>query len=1263
MNMHVDAAAIPNEIALIRKSGLFNEKWYMQQYPDVAMSGLDPAEHFLRYGPLLGRNPGPDFDVERYIRSHPEIRDSGVNPLVHHMRLRRKAARSPCAQSTTTAAFVGYLESIDEQGVSGWAVDKNRQGQAVELSIFINEDHILDIITSLERPDLPAHGMDGRKAGFSMSLPASLLHRGAEIDVRFKVGGHSLKKSPRTLLYGPPSPEVPRSLVLHEFKSGRMRPVTVIVPIFNAYDAVVECLGALSGNLPPFAELLLINDASSDSRVEALLGQYAAVHERVRVISNPENLGYTRTINKGIATAGESDIVLLNSDTKPTHKWLDSLRYCAYAQSNVATVTALSNNAGAFSVPEMGKENPLPAHLDDEGLAHVVATATPGRPMEVPTGNGFCMFIRREALHSLGGFDEAKYPRGYGEENDFCMRAVRQGWKNLVSDKAFVLHKRSQSFQEEKTDLMRMGRQQLDLDYPEYGLLIRRFSDFEFSYMRRKVRLALANSNDNVRPRALYVISTQTGGTPQTNLDLMRAMAEHYDCWLLRCDSRVITLSQLVDDELLPRETHYLADHVNPVTHVSEDYDRVVADILYRERISVLHIRHIAWHSLNLSAIAKSQNVPVVYSLHDFYSICPSLNLLDNDLKFCGGLCTAGEGHCTASLWQDADVPQLKHRFVHRWREMMEGFLDNCDAFVTTVPAAAKIIESGFPQLSGRITVIPHGRDFTHLGSYARFDDKSKKIRVLVPGNIGASKGSELFRKLSELGAESRYEFHFLGATAGILKGIGRHHGRYDRNHFQREVKKIAPAFGVVFSIWAETYCHTLTEMWSCGIPVLGMDIGAVGDRIRESGAGWLIDPASTAEEILAFLDQMVQDAGEYDRKVQAAIAWQKGEAIWNDTETMAAQYRTLYRRVSSRCEPAAVKVGLLHKQKPYVPATAYIRVIRPWRRSARTAGYDVRSVNAAWVAAGGVDGLGALVIQRDAIPTHDVEATVACLGDRQLPYLYEIDDPLWSLDPDHPDHIDYADSAGGIVKLIQGASVVTTSTQKLAASISSINPRVEVVEPWLDRVLWTAPLPDSLVKHALAEAGLLGETRTRILYMGTHSHSRDLQVVLPAIQGLIGARPEIEFVQVGGGAALPGARYVPVPEQYAPYPRFVKWFRAICSSATIAIAPLEDNEFNSVKSDIKVLDYAFGLLPAVFSSVGPYKASIAHGRTGVLTENNTVDWTARMSKLIDDESLRDSIRKNALSWAEHTNAEREERFREVAASFIATAGARRQSA
>src|SRR5262249_17463763 len=141
------------------------------------------------------------------------------------------------------------------------------------------------------------------------------------------------------------------------------------------------------------------------------------------------------------------------------------------------TVTAVSNHAGAFSVPEIGVENALPPWFEVEDFARLVRQASPALMPPVPTGSGFCMYVRRSCIDAVGRFDEAAFPRGYGEENDFCMRAGRMGFLNLVDDRTFVYHRRSASFGESREELYQQGRRVVDERYPEYRLLTATFSE------------------------------------------------------------------------------------------------------------------------------------------------------------------------------------------------------------------------------------------------------------------------------------------------------------------------------------------------------------------------------------------------------------------------------------------------------------------------------------------------------------------------------------------------------------------------------------------------------------------------------------------------------------------------------------------------------------------------------------------------------------------------------------------------------------------
>lgn len=77
---------LDREVALIHDCDLFDADWYLAEYPDVANTSMDPAEHYLLHGAAEGRNPGPDFSTHQYLFDHPDVADSGENPLLHFLR-------------------------------------------------------------------------------------------------------------------------------------------------------------------------------------------------------------------------------------------------------------------------------------------------------------------------------------------------------------------------------------------------------------------------------------------------------------------------------------------------------------------------------------------------------------------------------------------------------------------------------------------------------------------------------------------------------------------------------------------------------------------------------------------------------------------------------------------------------------------------------------------------------------------------------------------------------------------------------------------------------------------------------------------------------------------------------------------------------------------------------------------------------------------------------------------------------------------------
>tara|TARA_R110000868_G_scaffold208557_2_gene458090 strand:- start:26645 stop:32311 length:5667 start_codon:yes stop_codon:yes gene_type:complete len=253
------------------------------------------------------------------------------------------------------------------------------------------------------------------------------------------------------------------------------RSVTIVVPVFNAFDATKACLESLKAqdDQPSGTRILMINDASTDSRIAPLLETFAQL-PHFDLLTNEHNCGYTRTINIGINWAKGDDVVLLNSDAIVTKGWLRGLRCAAYSGATVATATAMSDNAGAFSFPVQNSPNPKPEGISFDDFANAIIAQTRRlSPVDVPTGSGFCMYIRRDAFDEIGSFDEEAFPRGYGEENDFCMRAIRAGLRNVISPYAYVFHVRSASFGEEKETLIKGAVDTVTARYPDYARLVK----------------------------------------------------------------------------------------------------------------------------------------------------------------------------------------------------------------------------------------------------------------------------------------------------------------------------------------------------------------------------------------------------------------------------------------------------------------------------------------------------------------------------------------------------------------------------------------------------------------------------------------------------------------------------------------------------------------------------------------------------------------------------------------------------------------------
>jgi len=223
--------------------------------------------------------------------------------------------------------------------------------------------------------------------------------------------------------------------------------------------------------------------------------------------------------------------------------------------------------------------------------------------------------------------------------------------------------------------------------------------------------------------------------------------------------------------------------------------------------------------------------------------------------------------------------------------------------------------------------------------------------------------------------------------------------------------------------------------------------------------------------------------------------------------------------------------------------------------------------------------------------PTQHYQRIARATGDRPL-LVYELDDDLLNLSPDNPSSKTFGDPEvqARIRANIGMADLVTVSTEPLAEQIAKINPRVAV-------------LPNCIPSDMLQWQHGGYADRLTLGWQGSPTHAADWAVASKTVTSWFKQLPHrgldhpVELHAHGGipdtFPDVPNTRRSDWDRDIARYYMSIDW--------DVALAPLQNNQFNLSKSDIRVLEAAMLGIPVIASDVPAYRASVQHGVTGFL--------------------------------------------------------------
>jgi N-acetylglucosaminyl-diphospho-decaprenol L-rhamnosyltransferase len=226
-------------------------------------------------------------------------------------------------------------------------------------------------------------------------------------------------------------------------------PLAVVIVSFEAREALLACLDSLVRHAPPPFETAVVDNASTDGSA----GAVRALHPEVTVVARGENAGFARAGNLGLRATSAPSVLFLNPDAEVLPGAVEALLSALEARPDAALVgPRLRSPDGRVEVSTGPDLTPLAEWRqrrrvrgvdrgDPTALRNV--TARHSREHEPDWVSGAAFLARRQALESVGGFDEGFFL--YEEDADLCRRLRHAGWRVLFTPAAEIRHRRGVS--------------------------------------------------------------------------------------------------------------------------------------------------------------------------------------------------------------------------------------------------------------------------------------------------------------------------------------------------------------------------------------------------------------------------------------------------------------------------------------------------------------------------------------------------------------------------------------------------------------------------------------------------------------------------------------------------------------------------------------------------------------------------------------------------------------------------------------------------
>jgi len=213
----------------------------------------------------------------------------------------------------------------------------------------------------------------------------------------------------------------------------------IIIVTHNGLEYTKKCIESVEEHTKNVHhKFIFVDNHSTDGTLE-----YLKTVSNSTLISNKENFGFVKGMNQGLERASASYVVWLNNDTIVTPNWLSYLISHLENESKAAVIGPMSNGTGIIQRDQSWKDEPSLNKISEYGKKF--HSKNQNKPIEYHRVAGFCIVMKGELVSKIGKLDEG-YNFGWCDDDDFCKRVRKAGYKILIAQDVFIYHKSGATF-------------------------------------------------------------------------------------------------------------------------------------------------------------------------------------------------------------------------------------------------------------------------------------------------------------------------------------------------------------------------------------------------------------------------------------------------------------------------------------------------------------------------------------------------------------------------------------------------------------------------------------------------------------------------------------------------------------------------------------------------------------------------------------------------------------------------------------------------